>query len=48
MNKRENRVTFRIKKWYYGKLLTPEMMKLLKITKSKITKDENGEMFGNR
>ena len=28
---------------YYLELLTPETMKLLGITKSKVTKDENGE-----
>ena len=33
----------RIKIEYYLKRLTPEMMKLLRSTKSKITKDENGE-----
>ena len=30
-------------KGWYLQLLTPEMMKLLGNTKSKITKDENGE-----
>ena len=39
----ENRITFKIKIEYYLKLLTPETMKLLVSTKSKITKDENGE-----
>ena len=39
----ENRITFKIKIGYYLKLLTPETMKLLVSTKSKITKDENGE-----
>ena len=34
---------FKIKAKYYLELLTPETMKLLKSTKSKITKDENGE-----
>ena len=29
--------------WYYLELLTTETMKLLASTKSKITKDENGE-----
>ena len=43
MNKLENRITFKIKTGYYLKLLTPETMKLLGTTKSKITKDENGE-----
>ena len=39
----ENRITFKIKKGYYLELLTPEAMKLLGSTKSKITKYENGE-----
>ena len=43
INKIENRITFKIKTGYYLKLLAPETMKLLKSTKSKITKDENGE-----
>ena len=34
---------FEIKTGYYLELLTPETMKLLGSTKSKITKDENGE-----
>ena len=34
---------FKIKTGYYFELLTPETMKLLGSTKSKITKDENGE-----
>ena len=42
-NKTENRIAFKIKTGYYLKLLTPETMKLLGSTKSKITKDENGE-----
>ena len=41
LNKIENRITFKIKT--YLELLTPEMVKLLRGTKSKITKDENGE-----
>ena len=32
-----------MKTWYYLELLTPEAMKLLASTKSKITKDDNGE-----
>ena len=32
-------ITFRIKIGYYPELLTPETMKLLGSTKSKITKD---------
>ena len=42
-NKIENRITFKIKTGYYLELLTPETMKLLGSTKSKITKDKNGE-----
>ena len=34
---------FTINTGYYLKLLTSEMMKLLGSTKSKITKDKNGE-----
>ena len=43
VNKIENIITFKIKIKYYLKLLTPETMKLLGSTKSKITKDKNGE-----
>ena len=43
VNKMENRIPFKIKIGYYLELLTPETMKLLESTKSKITKDENGE-----
>ena len=43
VNKIENRVTFKIKNGYYLELLTPEAMKLLASTESKITKDKNGE-----
>ena len=43
VNKIENRITFKIKTGYYLKLLTTEITKLLGSTKSKITKDENGE-----
>ena len=39
----ENRITFKIKNGYYPELLTPETMKLLGSTESKITKDKNGE-----
>ena len=39
INKIENRITFTIKTGYYLELLTPETMKLLGSTKSKITKD---------
>ena len=34
---------FKIKSGYYLELLTPETMKLLGSTESKITKDKNGE-----
>ena len=40
VNKIENRITFKIKNL---QLLTPETMKLLGSTESKITKDKNGE-----
>ena len=43
VNKKENRITFKIKTGYYLELLTPETMKLLGSTKSKITKDKIGE-----
>ena len=43
VNKIENRITFKIKTRYYLELLTPETMSLLGSTKSKITKNENGE-----
>ena len=38
-----NRITFKTKTGYYIELLTPETMKLLGSTKSKITKNENDE-----
>ena len=41
--KTENSITFKIKTGYYLELLTPETMKLLGNTKSKITKNENVE-----
>ena len=43
VNKIKNRITFKIKKEYNLELLTKETMKLLGSTKSKITKDKNGE-----
>ena len=43
VNKIENRITFKIKTEYYLEVLTPETMKLLGSTKSKVTKTENGE-----
>ena len=36
-------ITFKIKNGYYLELLTPETMKLLGSTETKITKDRNGE-----
>ena len=42
-NRIENRITFKIKNGYYLELFTPETMKLLGSTESKITKDKNGE-----
>ena len=43
INRIENRITFKIKNGYYLELLTPDTMKLLISTESKITKDKNGE-----
>ena len=43
VNKVENKITFKIKTGYYLQLLTPETMKLLGSTKSKIIKQEIGE-----
>ena len=43
VNKIENRITFKTKRGYYLKYLTPEAIKLLGRTKSKIKKNENGE-----
>ena len=43
MNKIKNRIPFRIKKRYYHELLTPETMKLLGSSKSKITKSITGK-----
>ena len=43
VNKIENRITFKIKTENCLELLTTETMKLLGSTKSKITKNENGE-----
>ena len=43
VNRIENRITFKFKSGYYLELLTPETMKLLGSTESKITKDKNGE-----
>ena len=43
VNKIENRITFKIKTGYYLVLSRPETMKLLRSTKSKITKGESSE-----
>ena len=43
INRIENRITFKIKNGYYLELLTPEIMKLLGSTESKITKNKIGE-----
>ena len=43
VNRIENRIAFKIKSGYYLELLTPETMKLLGSTESKITKNKNGE-----
>ena len=43
VNNIENRITFKIKSGYYLELLTPETVKLLGSTESKITKDKSGE-----
>ena len=43
INRIENRITFKNKNGYYLELLTPETMKLLGSTESKITKDKNSE-----
>ena len=45
VNKMKNRITFKINTGYYLQLLTPEMMKLLGSTTSKITKDEMMKIF---
>ena len=42
VSKNENRITFKIKSGYYLELLTPETMKLLGSTESKITGEKNG------
>ena len=43
VSKNENRITFKIKNGYYLELLTPESLKLLGSTESKITGEKNGE-----
>ena len=43
VNKIENRITFKIKTGYYLERLTPETMKFLHSTNSKINKDKHLE-----
>ena len=43
VNKKEHKVTFRVKTVYYIQLLTPTTMKLFGSTKTTITLDKNGE-----
>ena len=43
VNKKENRIMFKIKTGYHLEILMTETMKLLRSTKSKVTKDEHGE-----
>ena len=40
-------IAFKIKKWYYFELLTPETMKLLGSTKSNTNKDKNREYLSH-
>ena len=47
INEIENSITIKIKTGCYQEVLTPETMKLLGSTKSKITKNENGENVPN-
>ena len=47
INKIKKRITSKIKTGHYLELLTPETIKLLESTKSKVTKDENGEYVPN-
>ena len=43
MSRIENRITLKIKRWYYLELLTPETMKLFGSTEKKIDNNQNGE-----
>ena len=43
INRIENRITFKIKNGYYLELLTPQTIKLLGSTESRISRDKNGE-----
>ena len=43
VNKIEDKIVFKIKTGHYLAILTPETMKSIESTKSKMNKDENGE-----
>ena len=43
VNKTEDKIVFKIKTGHYLAILTPETMKSIESTKSKMNKDENGE-----
>ena len=43
VNKIESRITFKTNTGYYLEILTPETMNVLGGSKSRITKDKNGE-----
>ena len=45
VSKNENRITFKIKNGYYLELLTPETMKLLRSTESKLLEKKMARMF---
>ena len=47
INKIENRIMFKIKTRYHLELLTSERLKFLGSTKSKISKNQNGENVPN-
>ena len=47
VNKRENRILFKIKTGYYLEFLTPKTMKLLGGIKSKINKDKISETMSH-
>ena len=47
INKKENRIAFKIKAGHFLELLTTKTIKLLGSAKSKITKNENGENVRN-
>ena len=45
VSRSKNRITFKIKNRYYLELLTPETMKLLGSTESKLNGEKNGEII---